>query len=335
VYIRAAATIPAPAVTCAFPWRAGDPIRETTKRLPDSVRAPASVRWGLVRRLVLPALCLLAAVATAACGDEADEDAARNPATRDPGPVHVHGLGVNPADGALFVATHTGLFRAASGETRARRVGDRYQDTMGFTVTGPNRFLGSGHPDGRENLPPFLGLIRSDDAGRTWEPVSLLGERDFHVLEASGTRIYGYGSAFDSGDSALLVSDDVGRTWTQQMPPEPLISLAVNPGDRDHVIASGERALYESADAGGGWRAVYDEAGLVAWTAPDALFLVDSEGTVRRSSDAGRIWEAVGEVGGQPAALDSAGKELLVGLHDGTIWRSRDGGERWQLRSRP
>jgi hypothetical protein len=36
---------------------------------------------------------------------------------------------------------------------QARRVADRYQDTMGFTVTGPDRFLGSGYPDGRDDLP--------------------------------------------------------------------------------------------------------------------------------------------------------------------------------------
>ena len=144
------------------------------------------------------ALCAFLGLVPLACGGDTDEAADRGPVIEDPGPVHVHGLGVNPADGALYVATHTGLFRAARGERRAKRVADRYQDTMGFTVTGPDRFLGSGHPDGREDLPPFLGLIQSSDAGRTWEPVSLLGKRDFHVLEAAGERIYGYGSAFDS-----------------------------------------------------------------------------------------------------------------------------------------
>ena len=59
--------------------------------------------------------------------------------------VHVHGLGVNPADDQLYVATHTGLFRL-DGETPVR-IADRYQDTMGFTVAGQNRFLGSGHPE--------------------------------------------------------------------------------------------------------------------------------------------------------------------------------------------
>lgn len=45
--------------------------------------------------------------------------------TGDPGPIHVHGLGINPKDGALFVATHTGLFRAAKNEKTAKRVADR------------------------------------------------------------------------------------------------------------------------------------------------------------------------------------------------------------------
>ena len=44
------------------------------------------------------------------------------------------------------------------------RVADRYQDTMGFTVNGPNTFLGSGHPDfvADPDFPTRLGLIRSD-----------------------------------------------------------------------------------------------------------------------------------------------------------------------------
>lgn len=68
----------------------------------------------------------------------------------DPGPMHVHGLGVNPADDALFIATHTGLYRVEKGKRKAQRVGNRYQDTMGFTIVGPNRFLGSGHPDANQ-----------------------------------------------------------------------------------------------------------------------------------------------------------------------------------------
>ena len=56
----------------------------------------------------------------------------------DVGPEHVHGLGVNPADGALYIATHTGLFRMPRGSDDSERVGDRLQDTMGFAVAGPD-----------------------------------------------------------------------------------------------------------------------------------------------------------------------------------------------------
>ncbi|MDQ3275042.1 MAG: exo-alpha-sialidase, partial [Actinomycetota bacterium] len=63
----------------------------------------------------------------------------------DPGVVHVHGLGINPKDGALFVATHTGVFRIPE-SGQAVRIADRWQDTMGFTVVGPDHFLASGHP---------------------------------------------------------------------------------------------------------------------------------------------------------------------------------------------
>jgi photosystem II stability/assembly factor-like uncharacterized protein len=253
----------------------------------------------------------------------------------DPGPIHVHGLGVNPADGALFVATHTGLFRAAAGEQDARRVAGRFQDTMGFTVTGPDRFLGSGHPDGREGLPPFLGLIRSTDAGRRWQPVSLLGKRDFHVLEAAGERVYGYGSDYASRETGLLVSDDGGRSWQERVPPEPLISLAIDPHDPDRAVASGENGTYSTTDAGRGWRPLGGEPGLLAWTEAGALFLVGRDGTVARSTDIGRTWQHTGDAGGQPAAFESDGDELYVALHDGTIKRSEDQGRSWHLRSRP
>ena len=54
-----------------------------------------------------------------------------------------------------------------------------------------------------------------------------------------------------------------------------------------------------------------------------------------RSSDAGRTWRPTAMVGGRPAALDNAHDELLVALHDGTVKRSLDGGQSWQLRSTP
>lgn len=256
----------------------------------------------------------------------------------DPGPVHVHGLGVNPADGALFIATHTGLYRVEEDERKAERVGGRYQDTMGFTIVGPDRFLGSGHPDinaAREkNLPSLLGLIESTDSGESWQSISLLGQADFHVLRFAGERVYGY----DSSNDRLLVSGDDGRSWQELEKPGPLVDLAVDPSDdrRIAVATAGglEEGLFESRDGGESWTRVSEAVGLLAW--PRQLYLIAGGGQVFVSRDGGRRLEHQGEIGGKPAALVAEGpSELYVALHDGTVKRSTDGGATWTVRSTP
>lgn len=253
------------------------------------------------------------------------------PAT-DPGPVHVHGLGVNPADGALYIATHTGLYRVAEGERKAQRIADRYQDTMGFTVVGPNRFLGSGHPDLRDDLPPLLGLIESTDSGESWQPISLLGEADFHVLRFAGERVYGY----DASHDRLLVSADRGRSWNELKRPGLMLDLAVDPSDWRRIVATTEEGMFESRDGGQSWNRVGAAVGLLAWPRRERLYLVAGGGQVFASRNGGRLLEHRGEIGGQPAALlAQRANELYVALHDGTIKRSIDGGASWTVRSTP
>ena len=274
------------------------------------------------------AVVALAAVAIGGCGEGSGPPALPNPVS-DAGVQHIHGLGINPADRSLVIATHTGLFRVASDERTAQRIGDRRQDTMGFTVVGADRFLGSGHPDAREDLPPLLGLISSDDAGSTWQPVSLLGEADFHVLRAAERRIYGY----DATEDRLLVSEDSGRSWSERSPPAPVLDLAIDPRDAARVVVTSEAGLYMSGDAGATWRPLPDAApGLLAWT--DGLVLVDGSGAVWRSTDSGRLFRTAGRIGGQPAALSSDGDDLYVALHDNTVKLSDDGGRSWSVRVR-
>ncbi|MEX2647106.1 MAG: hypothetical protein WD249_12665 [Gaiellaceae bacterium] len=181
-------------------------------------------------------------------------------------------------------------------------------------------------------LPSQLGLIESRDAGRTWEPISLLGEADFHVLRFGGDRVYGY----DASNDRLLVSDDEGRSWDEIDRPAPIIDLVVRPGDSRHVLATTEAGLYESRDGGGTWDRVGEHVGLLAWPSPELLHLVDGRGDVHASSDAGRSWRARGSIGGLPAALlGRSASELYAALHDGTVKQSVDGGRRWTIRSSP
>ena len=289
---------------------------------------------------VLALVGLLAAGGLLWLSADGDEETFSGVPAEDPGPVHVHGLGVNPADGALFIATHTGLYRVDRGERKAERVADRFQDTMGFTIVGPDRFLGSGHPDLNEaqekSLPPLLGLIESTDKGESWQSISLSGEADFHVLRSAGDRVYGY----DASNDRLLGSGDRGRTWDELEKPGPLVDLAAAPLTPGRLVAASsgglEQGIFESRDGGGSWQRVGDAVGLLAWPARDQLFVVGGGGQVFVSRDAGRRLEPRGEVGGEPAALLAQSEdELYVALHDGTIKRSTDGGATWTVRSRP
>jgi hypothetical protein len=271
----------------------------------------------------------------AAGGDAEPESPAPAAAGGDPDPVHVHGLGVDPADGSLLIATHNGLFRLAADGVSPRLVGESLHDLMGFTVVGPGHFLASGHPDLRgmqeEGLPPHLGLIESRDGGKTWRSTSLLGEADFHVLRVAGKHVYG----FDATHARLLASVDGGESWSERQAPGFLIDVAPAPDDPDHLVATGERGLLRSRDGGRSWEPIGGAVGLLAWPDGGPLYLVDAGGSLLVAAD-GEAWQPAGEIGGEPAALLAAGpRELYVALHSGAIKQSADGGETWTLRFSP
>jgi hypothetical protein len=281
----------------------------------------------------------LAAVAAAlvvtGCSAGTDRGAAsgQRPAldpAADPGVAHVHGLGVDPADGVLYAATHFGLF-ALPEDGSAERIADRLQDTMGFTVVGPNTFLGSGHPDPEKDpeLPPRLGLIRSTDAARTWQTVSLTGEVDFHALHSAHGSIYGW----DSGTGRLMVSADDGATWDTRSTLG-LRDFAVSPADPQVLLATTEQGLARSTDGGRSFTAVTGAPVLavLAWQRSDQLYGVDPGGQVHTSRDGGRTWGERGSLEGPPEALAAYGDELFATATGKGILASADGGRSWTVR---
>ncbi len=245
----------------------------------------------------------------------------------------MHGLGINPADRALYAATHYGLFRVPD-QGKAERIGDVVQDTMGFTVVGPDHFLASGHPDlsdERLNVPgkpPLLGLIESTDAGRTWDPVSLLGEADFHSLVAAHDQIYGY----DSTTGRLMVSAD-GKQWETRSQAR-MGDFAVDPLDADHLVAMTEQGLAETSDGGRTWQQLDGpQLVLLSWDERQGLWGVTPEGQTYRRTE--QTWEPGGALPGPPQALLVTGDDLYAAVSEGEstgIYVSTDGGQTWEVR---
>lgn len=278
-------------------------------------QSDSSTLWPRVRRFVASVLLILFAGLAAAGVLERLRDDDPSSASSPTGVsaddvVHLHGLGLNPGDGQLYVAAHSGVLTIGSGGA-IERVAGRYQDTMGFTVLGPNVFLGSGHPDLRDGAPSSLGLIRSDDAAETWEPVSLYGEADLHAIVAAHDRIY----AADATADQLIVSFDDGRSWERRGTVE-LSALAVDPMDPDLIVGSDAGDLQRSDDGGRSWQPIDGPSvTTLAWDDKIGLLAAGSDGAVFVSDDVA-TWRAVGDLGGTGPVI------MIV---DGIAWAATDG----------
>lgn len=270
--------------------------------------------------VALMAILVGAALLTSACAK--DTPATAPPADDDTSVGHIHGLGVDPADDSLYVATHFGLFHVDE-SGRPSRVADRYQDTMAFTVVGPGHFLGSGHPDLREDLPAHLGLIESTDAGETWTPLALQGEADFHILEPAGDALY----AYDATSGRLLRTED--RKSFDEMFRGPLISVAAF-DEGDPLIATDGHGQLLSIDAvSGETRELGGSTMMYLDTTPDGTLAgIDPDGVVRVSTDTGRTWREVGSIDGQPAAFTISTQGWYAATET-AAYRSTDDGDTW------
>ena len=252
-------------------------------------------------------------------------------------PPYIGSLSVNPSDGSLLMGTNTGLFKfSRDGGTPAKVTGDlrtpdgsgKISESLVARFVGPDELIASGHPSSGSTLPPVLGLIRSGDAGRTWEPVSELGSSDFHALSTSGELLV----APLYGQAQILVSRDRGRTFEPRVAPMALVDLAVDPGDPARWTGTSEQGIFVSVDEGRSWRQRDPTPNVrLAWAQPEEFYRIDPGGPVKVSSDGGETWQDRGSAGGELQALtvDEQGT-LFTAAFDGTVQRSEDAGRTWR-----
>src|SRR5215218_5011384 len=210
-------------------------------------------------------LVLLACAAlVAGCGDDGGDDDAQAALAvpwvdPDGDPPYIGSLSVNPGDGSIFMGTNTGLFEIpkaggkpakVTGQLKTPNGEGAVSESLVAKFVGPDELIASGHPSGGSTLPPALGLIRSADAGKTWESVSELGTADFHALSVVSdvlvAPLYGQGQ--------VLVSRDGGKRFDSRVAPMALVDLAVDPGDANRWVATSEQGIFVSADEGRTWR---------------------------------------------------------------------------------
>jgi hypothetical protein len=285
-------------------------------------------RWPL---LVLGGVgvVVVALLLVARPSDRADQPALTDdrPTAADVPLQHVHGLGVDPLQGALYAATHSGLFRF-TGHGDPEHMGD-YRDLMGFTVIGPDHFLASGHPDVagvRDGLPGHLGVMQSTNGGSGWEIIALRGEADLHAIAYTDGQAY----AVDATSGRFLASSDL-RTWETRSSSSAL-SIAVDPDNAQRIVTADGFRLQISEDGGRTWRPLQGPPLLlVAWGAGSDLWGVAGDGRTYSRLPVDGSWQELDRLPGEPQAVLADGVTMFAAAHDGqatTIHVLREG--RWQ-----
>lgn len=279
-------------------------------------------------RLPMVSAALLLPLALIGCTPTTPTAVAPNPVPASAG--HVHGIFVDPVSTQILLATHDGLYDAT--DKAPVKIGTETIDLMGFAAAAdPLVFYASGHPGPGSKLPEPVGLIRSSDAGKTWEPLSRGGQSDFHALSSTDHGLVAF-------DGKLRTSTD-GVTWATSAANFSPAVLAGNPATTI-VLATTQEGLQRSTDSGKTWSAVpgaplmqfvsFAAETAKAGPAPTQVVGITPDGNVHTSADAGLTWAPAGKVEGQVQAVTAltgaSGKPAIwVATAEG-VQSSSDGG---------
>ena len=168
--------------------------------------------------------------------------------------VHVHGLSFSPDGKRLFIPSHVGL--AIYSEGKWSKAPGPEHDFMGFSATR-GALYSSGHPASGSSLRNPFGLLRSKDGGKTWEPLGLTGEADFHIMAVSyaSSAVYVLNSVPNSRMRAAGIhfTTDEGKTWQANKSSGLLgkvAALAVHPSKGNVLAAATDAGVFLSVNSG-------------------------------------------------------------------------------------
>ena len=108
-----------------------------------------------------------------------------------------------------------------------------------------------------------LGLMKSTDAGKSWQPLGLSGESDFHLMAAGyrSNAVYVVNPQANSRmpQPGIYFTQDDGKTWKRSEArglSERITSIAVHMTDLKTVALGTAGGLYLSRDSGANFKRV-------------------------------------------------------------------------------
>ncbi|HEX2274649.1 MAG TPA: hypothetical protein VHG90_12320 [Acidimicrobiales bacterium] len=148
------------------------------------------------------------------------------------------------------------------------------------------------------------GIVRSSDAGETWEPTIDIDTDVHQVLAVNGSVLapsaYGLATSADGGDSWDMVTDGLHATYLRAVAvagDDVLVSASTGPGGERSAVyrRAGGQGPFERCQAGlPEWLSGNIDTGTLAAAGGRVVFAAPG-GTLYASSDAGRTWETLAE----------------------------------------
>ncbi len=247
---------------------------------------------------------------------------------------HIHGIAVDPNNPErILLATHNGLF-ASTADGLATRVSDLNADITALAVhpNKPKKLYLSGKFRNGENL----GVMTSDDGGRTWRRISdrASGSVAFQTIAVSPVNpniLYGI-------NDDLQVSRDGGVSWHRMAEaPERVFSISASSKDDQTLFAATIKGVKVSRDGGIKWQAGFpvQRPATMAYSAPDGdqTAFIYGIGLVKTQAD--RLpWETVSSdfqdrvIIGLAISPDRPNRSYAL-ADTGGVMTSGDGGKTW------
>ncbi len=259
--------------------------------------------------------------------------------------VHVHGLSYSPDGKRLFIPSHVGMAIYSAG--RWSKASGPKHDFMGFSAT-QRALYSSGHPAPGSSLRNPFGLMKSTDGGKSWEPLGLSGEADFHLMAPSysTSTLYVFTPVPNSRmpQAGIYYTIDDGKTWrfsSGKGLSGRIAALAAHPARGNVVVAATESGLFISDDHGDSFKAV-----AAGPQATSAQFDLDGEhlwfGGYTGAATLGKMAFATGKREAVPipaitkdavayiAQNPAERKQYAIATFNRDVYLSNDGGGHWK-----
>lgn len=231
--------------------------------------------------------------------------------------MHIHS--VKAIGNRVLIGTHNGLFEFQA-QNSMKPVGAERFDTMGLTVSGSTIFA-SGHPAKGSKLPEPLGLLRSDDSGKSWKKVSLQGTVDFHLLEAGKSELYGA----DAQTGVLMYSANSGKNW-KNIGQNRFSDIAITNQKLGHAYAVEKGRLVMSTDSFATQSVIKTGFQVSSTESVGKIVYATSGKVIYKSSDQGKNWKKLNAF--KLAVSDiSVSDQIFVAIVGNEVLISKDKGK--------